>query len=894
MIRASIVLIVSLLVSAYAYGQSAEESKEIFNYDTIQMLEQAKQNAESSESNLSEDRKGSIYSVLGIAYLQVKDYGKCKENLEKALKIHIRTNNNNLTVVDLMGLGGFYESIGYHEKAISHFELSLKINDDFKLGMENDIYKSLSLTYALLNNYEKAIYYTKKIEKVSQDGLIELGIYYVLSGRTPEAIKYYMDLEKAYKGKELKVELAKSTLYLGIVYALIGDYKNAKKSFDQAIEIYQGIKKTTKEMEFVIAHTWLDSVNNEDNYDKKNELLSWADKIYTESDIIDDIELGKLNLAKGKLKNDIKSYEMAIEFFKKSLQNDIREQKIVDSFEVHTGLGQAYESMQKYPEAGENYKQAIDIIEEQRKNLIDLEKERANSSDDLPLGDLTLNFLRTRNRFYEGMIRVCLNTNDVDKAFQYSEKLKARIFVESMLAKIYSLNYILPKPLSDEEEDIITNIKIEKMKYYYNQDMNAHQEKLSIYKARQDEFVENLRKNYPEYASIRYPQSIKFSEVKLSSNEAIVEFEVTDSVTYAFMKYNDKITSNVISMSRKELQKLIYQYLGFFRIKEIDQLRNYEPAIGKKLCNLLFGNLLKSIPANTYLIIIPDEFLGTLPFDALVTALPKTEKNSDGKYGTFPLGVKYLGDKYFISYAQSVTTFTLLQRLRKDKIFGENVLAVADPIFSRNDERLSSIDNKNAIDNNIDGNKKEFPRLGETEKLAKEIKQLFGNKTRVLIGLDANENELYKSNLISYRYIIFATHGTLDYETSFAREPAIVLTKFVLDNCDGFLTMSETMKLELNADVVALIGCSTGDGEKVSGEGVISMGRAFQFAGADNIVMSLWGVDQASSIQLTIAFFKYLKEGKEPNKALKLARLDIRNQGYEHPFYWAPFILLGN
>jgi CHAT domain-containing protein len=57
--------------------------------------------------------------------------------------------------------------------------------------------------------------------------------------------------------------------------------------------------------------------------------------------------------------------------------------------------------------------------------------------------------------------------------------------------------------------------------------------------------------------------------------------------------------------------------------------------------------------------------------------------------------------------------------------------------------------------------------------------------------------------------------------------------------------------------------------------------------------MTLWAVAQNSSVQLTDSFFRHLKEGKSKLEALKLARQEIRNAGYDHPFFWAPFILVG-
>jgi len=106
--------------------------------------------------------------------------------------------------------------------------------------------------------------------------------------------------------------------------------------------------------------------------------------------------------------------------------------------------------------------------------------------------------------------------------------------------------------------------------------------------------------------------------------------------------------------------------------------------------------------------------------------------------------------------------------------------------------------------------------------------------------------------------------------------------------------MTEVMGLKMGGEVVALTACETGVGKDVSGEGVMGMGRAFQYAGCGNVLMSLWSVAEDATVSLSNAFFRNLKEGKAPKEALRLARTEIRKNGYEHPFYWSGFILVGN
>jgi CHAT domain-containing protein len=283
----------------------------------------------------------------------------------------------------------------------------------------------------------------------------------------------------------------------------------------------------------------------------------------------------------------------------------------------------------------------------------------------------------------------------------------------------------------------------------------------------------------------------------------------------------------------------------------------------------------------------------------------------------------YLADRYTISYAQSATSLTLLRTLKKEDNRGQYMFVMADPIFDENDDRIQRVTQKgneievtDAVHEAISDWKtlnlcgpsllKEntdrvdtahtvfFNRLPETSELAKKIQEVYVNKTQVLVGRSAKEDYISLYPVSQFRYLTFATHGILDKTIPYIQEPALVLTQVnKSDTCDGFFTMSEVMGLNLQADVVALTACETGLGENVSGEGVMGMGRAFQYAGARNVFVSLWSVAESSSTELTLAFFQHINNGKEPVDAIQLARQEVRQRGYEHPFYWGAFILFG-
>jgi CHAT domain-containing protein len=193
------------------------------------------------------------------------------------------------------------------------------------------------------------------------------------------------------------------------------------------------------------------------------------------------------------------------------------------------------------------------------------------------------------------------------------------------------------------------------------------------------------------------------------------------------------------------------------------------------------------------------------------------------------------------------------------------------------------------------GKRFRFGRLPETATLAENLGKLHGAGTDLYVGLQANKATFLSEivpRLDQYRWIVFATHGFFGTKGPGLLEPFLALS-MVPPGTDGFLKMSDVMSLRLNADIVALTACRTGLGTELSGEGVMSMGRAFQYAGARSVLMTLWPVAEKSSVMLTESFFRLLKQGKSKLEAIKMARSELRTTGYDHPFFWAGFVLVG-
>jgi len=363
-------------------------------------------------------------------------------------------------------------------------------------------------------------------------------------------------------------------------------------------------------------------------------------------------------------------------------------------------------------------------------------------------------------------------------------------------------------------------------------------------------------------------------------------------------------------ISAKDLEGLVRRVMSPMevgRAKLEDKLMSFDVKACKSLADVLLGEVLSDIPAGSHLVVVPDGCVGLVPFEMLTL----DAKGQTAKVGDIPvvLGAQFLGDRNPMSYYQSLTALTLARNLGTREKPGDRLLVMADPVFEMRDARAQQMRGASQVagvearlyqdlmaaveEGKVRG--VYFGRLPLTGELADRIKSMYGQSCTVYSGIRASKETFLKDiagRLSSYGRVVFATHGYGGNDLPGIKEPVLVLT-LVPPGTDGYLRMSEVMGLPLRADLAVLTACQTGLGRQLFGEGVMNMGRAFQYAGVRSVLVSQWSVSERSSTILVETFFKYLKAGKGKMEALKLAREDLRKQGYEHPFFWAPFILVG-
>jgi CHAT domain-containing protein len=309
-----------------------------------------------------------------------------------------------------------------------------------------------------------------------------------------------------------------------------------------------------------------------------------------------------------------------------------------------------------------------------------------------------------------------------------------------------------------------------------------------------------------------------------------------------------------------------------------------------------------SMIGNRRLVIVADGALNFVPFEALVT----TDRGGD--YSS----LDYLIKTNKVSYAPSASVIAAVRDQKRAA--GRNILLVADPVFSANDPRSqtgsaairaevtrglgldSAVTDVNGPATQSSGPLR-LPRLAGTRIEAEQIGRLAkasGEQGDLWLDLSANEDDLKTRDIQSYRVLHVATHGVLDAMRPQFSGLVLSLVGNKSDD-DGFLRTGEVFNLKLGAPLVMLSACESGLGKVKRGEGVTGLSRAFMYAGATTVGVTLWSVADKPTAELMTDFYqRLLGPNPSPSDAIREAQLAmISGKKYSAPFYWAPFVLVG-
>jgi CHAT domain-containing protein len=169
--------------------------------------------------------------------------------------------------------------------------------------------------------------------------------------------------------------------------------------------------------------------------------------------------------------------------------------------------------------------------------------------------------------------------------------------------------------------------------------------------------------------------------------------------------------------------------------------------------------------------------------------------------------------------------------------------------------------------------------------VSEEIKQLAKllDGAKVLLGEQATFEQVSRSSA-DCGVLHLAAHGLF-------RPEAPLLSSIHLS--DRWLAVQDIYNLDLKANLVFLSACETGLGHDAGGDDLVGLVRGFLYAGAKSLIASLWVVDDESMTRLVADFYTRWMAGSPKSQALRQIQIDLM-QSHEHPYFWAPLILIGN
>ena len=740
--------------------------------------------------------------------------------------------------------------IGQYQRAISNANKALELNERAgNLPRQGWAIIELVFAYRLVGQraknealFEKGIEIVKQIalgtEKTDIEAFMygEFGTEFLFRGKTQQAIEYISHALQVYESRLVFLKRSPAGNAQAIRYTL-GFMVVTLQRLGRAYQSAGQVDDATKVYERALS-------------------------IIKETGLTTHVE-GSLYRQVGELYLGQKDFERALESLTTAVAGAEKFQDALGIQEANRLIASLLHQTSEPSEAIPYYKKAIESIESTR-SLLDSEEYRTS-------------FFSNKGDAYSGMIQAQLGVKNFADAFNYSERARSRSFLDILASKVQLAR---SGTLIEYERALQARISVLRamMEGDGSESEQAPQLRKELDGAQKDynDYLAKLRKENKEQASLMSvePLTLKQVQERLDPGVTMLEYFVTSSSVYLWVVEKDRVQFVSTSIARKDLVSKVTELRD--TIYQLGEKERFN-ALSQELHKILLQPALSHIRGKE-LIIVPHDVLHYLPFQALL--------GTDNRY---------LIEKYPIYYLSSASLMQFTQEKRR--AMGEKVLAFGNPELD---------DPKMAL------------RFAEIE--AGEIKKLYPQST-VLLKKEATE-EKAKTLSPDNDIVHFASHAELNEDDPLAS--AILLTKG--DKEDGRLEVREIFGMDLIASLVVLSACETGLGKFSSGDELVGLTRAFIYAGTPSVVASLWSVDDSSTAQLMASFYKNLKTMTKV-EALRQAQLNLirgnvnsdslarRGIGgvgklgdvpaakfqsqdsisisTSHPYFWAPFILVG-
>ncbi len=791
------------------------------------------------------------YSNLGLAAADFGEYDEALFYYHQALPKLVEETPEGHTRISglLVNMGIVYSKLNDFEHAIEYYNRAIDM--DLKLGGEQNwalAYNYLDLAQVYIRTGRDSIasdYLSKSIPIAQANDLHEVRAtcFYEL-GRLAEkaendtaALNRYLQAIDLIESK-LSIEhhaLAHFMQSLSDLYLKQRQFEAAELYIDRAIQI---LRKT-----FGDRHPRLGEVFN---------------------------QKAKLEMAQADYDQALRSIDVGIEAQSSTLLKDAAQGGVMSTLSPPTLLRllvtKADLLQKKYLIDGQtsHLHQALAIYEEMATLMDGMRREFMNE-------DSKIFFQNEAVKVYDRAIQVCHQLYGIsgqveflNKGFTFCERNKAVLLAESLYADAITEVADVPPELLAKEKDLQQKLQKERIHIIENQDDSIAKINYAYTSGQYDSLMFTLKSSFPFYFDLKYgqlPISLSTVQNQLDPEEALISFFQGDSLWSIFYLLHDG--AGIKQISRTSVDSLLIEFRSMVSQPAIP----FSQGLAYTLCTLLIPEFLLERDQLQHLIVVPDGLIGHIPLEAL-----STQKNGNVKAG-------FLLNRFAISFTNSATLhFQSRKRSRPSHLTYAGFAPSYDDVNSNLVIKEGFRDSLNTL-----------PFAREEIVAA----------NRLLGGITFLDREATERNFRSLdpdpTILHLAMHTWIDDE---APEKSRLLFAGDRDSsADGSLHTYEIYNTKINSELVILSACNTGHGIMHRGEGIMSISRAFGFAGCTNIIMSLWKARDQPTYLIICDFFENIKKNLSKLEALRQAKLSYLSSSdplKAHPANWATLVMIGN
>jgi tetratricopeptide (TPR) repeat protein len=840
------------------------------------------------------------YNNIADIYHDQGDYARALEGYQKALEIRRATLGDlHLDVAQSYnGIARVYYSQGDHSRALEGFQKALEIlravMGERYPGVATS-YNNIAVVYEDQGDYARALETHQKALEIRRavwgerhpdvaQSYSNIANIYRDQGDYPRALAGFQKALEIYRAVlgERHPDVAASFSNIAVIYDDQGDYTQALAAHQKALEIYRAV---LGDRHPDVARSYYNIANvyrNQDDYTRALDTIEQA--------------LGTLSMAaaspappdSAREVSRLRPLPLTVDVLQRS--GEIRERILGP--DPTAGLRDGLR----------DYQTAAAVLENVRERVITTAQSKLQQDE-------------TAAELFPRIVGVAARLAEAERspadrlaAFAAAERGAARVFLEDLgRSRAAVVGHVDVRLL---EEEARLNARIRQLDGQIDKEQSRPLDKrnpetvrrlLDDQKAKRDDLkalVARMEATYPQYAALMHPKACSIDDARacLAPEEVALLYVLGSEASYLIVvaKEDDPKTAGLVIHTLPSAEKIAELVIALTQANTLEDVESARE-LGAEAYRVLLAPAAEAIKGKG-LVIVPSRALGFLPFELLVEPAEETKDAAE-------VDGRFLVEGHRLRHAPSMTALHFVRQWDETRQRPERTLwAMGDPVYQTTDERLAARtelaqETRYSAAKYGGGDRGgTFKRLPSTGVEVEGLRRLWDAPAEAtLVGPAATEAAVKAASaagaLRPYRYIHFATHGILGLADG--TPPSLVLSLAGDQHGeDGFLTLGEVTGLRLNADLVVLSACQTGQGKLYNAEGVSGLARAFLYAGSRAVLCSLWRVDDEATAGLMTDIYAGLKAQKPAADALREAQLRMIADG-QSPLYWAPFILIG-